>query len=106
MARDHLTLLPADADPDPRRRIATYGLPPGIETHYPLPMQIGRELLCAVVEDNLAAIAKNVRTLPEEQLPEAEAYRDQLRAFLGWLHRYPAVNVWCNVAPAPLDSGL
>lgn len=103
MARDHLTLLHTNADPDPATRIANHGLPPGYATDYPLRMNFGRELLRAVVEDNLAAMEINMPKMPKEHRAELERYRAQTQTFFEWLGRYPDVNVWCSVRPeAPI----
>ena len=101
MARDHVTLLDGDADPDPAVRIAKYGMPPGYERDYPVQMQVGREVLRAVIEDNLAAMRENLPKMPKKARPDLERYRAQLQAFYDWLERYPAVNVWCSIQPEP-----
>lgn len=72
-----------------------------VSPEHPLTLWIGRDVLAAVLEDNLANIEQNrIREL------ESPAERQQLdritgerRAFLRWVEAWEGTNLFCGIFP-------
>jgi hypothetical protein len=73
----------------------------GVAPDRPVTLWMGREVLAAVVEDNLANIRRN-RTCGSESDAERERYdgfEAERRAFLEWVRGWGGVNILVDLVP-------